>query len=166
MARTNPSRGADTVISRTSLFVRRTLPPSAATAATASARLAPSAMRTLYSVIGPVAALSPAWAPGGAESSAVTRAAAVAAAPARSRGDRTFCLLCGELDVTQDKEGPPHTGAAPGSCPLPQTLIGRAVGPIGRGSVEPLPCSQESTPAAAARPSAIAHTINDCPRPA
>ena len=46
-----------------------------------------------------------------------------------------------------------------------QTVSGRAVGGIGAGRlVEPE--RYASTPAAAERPSAMAHTISDCPRPA
>jgi hypothetical protein len=46
-----------------------------------------------------------------------------------------------------------------------QTVSGRALGGIAVGNVV-LPDSQVSTPAAQDRPSAIAQTISDCPRPA
>ena len=49
--------------------------------------------------------------------------------------------------------------------PTCQTTSGRSVGGIGTGRVVD-PVRKRSTPAAAARPSAIAHTISDWPRPA
>ena len=49
--------------------------------------------------------------------------------------------------------------------PFGQTIIWRAVGGIGRGSLVE-PDRYSSTPAAQARPSAIAQTISDWPRPA
>jgi hypothetical protein len=47
----------------------------------------------------------------------------------------------------------------------PHTSIGRAVAGIGLGSLV-VPDRYSSTPAAQARPSAMAQTISDCPRPA
>ncbi len=65
------------------------------------------------------------------------------------------------------QSGDVHSPRLPpgGRAPPDQTTSGRAVGGMGAGRVvEPIRCA--STAAAAARPSAIAQTISDWPRPA
>src|SRR5690606_14890725 len=65
---------------------------------------------------------------------------------------------------TRQRAGTGVSGARPGPCA--QTVIGRSKGPIGAGNRASPPVRWLSTDAATARPSAIAHTINDCPRAA
>ena len=64
-----------------------------------------------------------------------------------------------------DDLGSTHLSTLPAEGVGNQTASGRSVGGIGAGSVVP-PVSCLSTQAAAARPSEIAHTISDWPRPA
>ena len=63
------------------------------------------------------------------------------------------------------REAPrPGRAAGPSWRRSAQATSGRSVGSIGRGRTS-RPVRYASTPAAAERPSEIAHTISDCPRP-
>jgi hypothetical protein len=63
-------------------------------------------------------------------------------------------------DVVAPRPRGVAAGARPGMDDRAQTIIWRALGGIGRGSLVE-PDRYSSTPAAQARPSAIAQTIND-----
>ena len=76
---------------------------------------------------------------------------------------RTSLSLAPDFDTIQTTRDSTRSGRCP--TVQAQTTSGRSVGLIGAGRVVE-PVRYASTAAAAARPSAIAQTISDCPRPA